>query len=78
MEMNVLVLNSGSSTLKFQLISADLNGTRKKKGERLCRGQIEGIGGEAMFEYTSTNCSKVARKQNDERRAPNRLFGAPR
>ena len=46
--MNVLVLNSGSSTLKFQLIATDLARIAQNKDERLCRGQIEGIGGEAI------------------------------
>ncbi|HEX7286092.1 MAG TPA: acetate kinase [Candidatus Angelobacter sp.] len=46
--MNVLVLNSGSSSLKFQLIATDLGRMRQNKDERLCRGQIERIGGEAI------------------------------
>jgi acetate kinase len=46
--MNVLVLNSGSSTLKFQLIAIDPGWTVQKEDKRLCRGQIEGIGGEAI------------------------------
>lgn len=46
--MNVLVLNSGSSTLKFQLISTDLDHIKQNADERLCRGMIERIGGEAI------------------------------
>lgn len=46
--MNVLVLNSGSSTLKFQLIAADPERIRQNQDERLCRGLIEGIGGESI------------------------------
>ena len=51
--MNVLVLNSGSSSLKFQLISTDLGRIAQNKDDRLCRGHIEGIGGEAFSESVS-------------------------
>ena len=47
--MNVLVLNSGSSTLKFQLIATDLGRISQNNEDRLCRGQIEQIGGEAII-----------------------------
>jgi acetate kinase len=45
--MNVLVLNSGSSSLKFQLIATDLETIKADKDQRLCRGLIEGIGHDA-------------------------------
>jgi acetate kinase len=48
MLMNVLVLNSGSSTLKFQLIATDLAHIQKNEDRRLCRGVVERIGGEAI------------------------------
>lgn len=48
-QMNVLVLNSGSSSLKFQLIATDLDRMRQNNDERLCRGQIEWSGGEAII-----------------------------
>lgn len=47
--MNVLVLNSGSSSLKFQLIATDLERIQKKADQRLCRGVIERIGAEAII-----------------------------
>ncbi|HKO04854.1 MAG TPA: acetate kinase [Candidatus Acidoferrales bacterium] len=47
--MNVFVLNAGSSTLKFQLIATDPERMAENKDERLCRGQIERIGGEAII-----------------------------
>ena len=47
--MNVLVLNSGSSSLKFQVIATDLNRIRDYKDDRICRGEVEGIGGEAII-----------------------------
>lgn len=47
--MNVLVLNAGSSTLKFQLISTDPERIEADDDERLARGVIERIGGEAII-----------------------------
>ena len=47
--MNVLVLNSGSSSLKFQIISTDLEHIEHDKDDRICRGEVEGIGGEAAI-----------------------------
>ena len=46
--MNVLVLNSGSSSLKFQLIATDLDRIKQHQDDRICRGEIEGIGGAAI------------------------------
>lgn len=46
--MNVLVLNSGSSSLKFQVIATDLERMKRDADERLCRGLVERIGGEAI------------------------------
>ncbi|MGD0907923.1 MAG: acetate kinase [Candidatus Acidiferrales bacterium] len=46
--MNVLVLNAGSSSLKFQVIATDLERIRQDCDERLLRGEIERIGGEAI------------------------------
>ena len=50
--MNVLVLNVGSSTLKFQVIRTDLNTLREGRDERLARGIVERIGGEAVLTLT--------------------------
>jgi acetate kinase len=47
--MNVLVLNSGSSTIKFQLIATDLDAIERNADRRLGRGTIERIGGEAII-----------------------------
>ena len=46
--MNVLVLNAGSSSLKFQLIATDREHIQKRTDERICRGEVERIGGEAI------------------------------
>jgi acetate kinase len=47
--MNVLVINAGSSTLKFQLVRTDAERIAAHSDEKLARGQIERIGGEAVF-----------------------------
>jgi acetate kinase len=46
--VNVLVLNAGSSTLKFQLVRTDAERIEAHTDEKLARGQIERIGGEAI------------------------------
>ena len=56
--MKILVLNSGSSSLKFQLIATDLDRMRQNKDERLCRGLIERIGGEAIITVQKPNGPK--------------------
>jgi len=48
--MNVLVLNAGSSSLKFQLIATDLGAIAANNDVRLCRGQIDRFGGEVVIE----------------------------
>jgi acetate kinase len=47
--MNVLALNAGSSTLKFQLVHTDVERIATHTDEKLARGQIERIGGEAIY-----------------------------
>jgi acetate kinase len=47
--MNVLVLNCGSSTVKFQLIATDLDLIAQNADRRLAKGTIERIGGEAII-----------------------------
>jgi len=47
--MNVLVLNLGSSSLKFQVIATDLTRIQQYQDDRICRGGVEGIGGEAII-----------------------------
>ena len=53
--MNVLVVNSGSSTLKFQVIATDLDRIRQDKDDRICRGEVEGIGAEAIIRTKHRN-----------------------
>lgn len=47
--MNVLVLNAGSATLKFQVVVTDADRIATDHDERLIRGQIERIGGESVI-----------------------------
>ncbi len=51
--MNVLVINAGSSSLKFQVIATGESGTQDEGDKRLCRGQVERIGGEAIISAQS-------------------------
>jgi len=53
--MNVLVLNSGSSSLKFQVIATDLERIKAHKDDRICRGEVEGIGGETKIRFQHRN-----------------------
>lgn len=47
--MNILVLNAGSSSLKFQYIQTDENSIEGNADRKLARGGIERIGGEAVI-----------------------------
>jgi acetate kinase len=47
--MNVLVLNCGSSSVKFQLIATDLDAIARSADQRLARGTLERIGGEGII-----------------------------
>ena len=51
--MNILVLNCGSSSLKFQLIATDLERIEQNADKRLAHGQIERIGGAAIITLTA-------------------------
>lgn len=46
--MNVLVLNAGSSSLKFQIIATDPQRIKQDQDDRILRGEVDGIGGEAI------------------------------
>ncbi|QQS47535.1 MAG: acetate kinase [Acidobacteriota bacterium] len=47
--MNVLVLNCGSSTIKFQVVETDIEAIERNDDRKLARGVIERIGGEAIL-----------------------------
>jgi acetate kinase len=46
--MNVLILNCGSSSVKFQLIATDVERIERNTDERLAHGIIERVGGESI------------------------------
>lgn len=47
--MNIIVLNCGSSSLKFQVIETDLDRIKTGSDRRLAKGIIERIGGQALI-----------------------------
>jgi acetate kinase len=57
--MNVLVLNVGSSSLKFQLVRTDQRRLSENQDEKLARGQIERIGGEAVYSIRGADGEQV-------------------
>ena len=57
--MNVLVLNAGSSSVKFQLIGTDESTIAGDAERRLARGQVERIGGEAILTFAGANAPAV-------------------
>lgn len=56
--MNILVLNCGSSSVKFQIIATDLDAIAHDADRRLARGSIERIGGEAIITLQSEGFEK--------------------
>lgn len=51
--MHILVLNVGSSSLKFELIETDATTIANASDRRLAQGQIERIGGEAILTFAT-------------------------
>jgi acetate kinase len=47
--MNVLVLNCGSSSLRFQVIDTDLGAIERDADRRLVQGRVERVGGHALI-----------------------------
>jgi acetate kinase len=56
--MNVLVLNAGSSSLKFQIIATDLKCIQQDKDQRICKGEVERAGGEAIITFQAKDNPK--------------------
>ncbi|HZY41058.1 MAG TPA: acetate kinase [Anaerolineae bacterium] len=59
--MKILVLNVGSSSVKFQLVDTDEAAIAAATDRRLARGQIERIGGEAILTLSATDLEIVRR-----------------
>ena len=49
--MNILVLNCGSSSVKFQIIDTDLDRIEQNTDRRLVRGIVERVGSHALITY---------------------------
>src|SRR5512143_2003954 len=52
--MNILVLNAGSSSLKFQVIRTDEDRIKNDTDQRLAKGLVDRIGGEAVLSFQAT------------------------
>jgi acetate kinase len=57
--MNVLVLNCGSSSLKFQIIQTDLAMIEKDADKQLAKGLIERIGSQALVTLQATGKTPI-------------------
>jgi acetate kinase len=57
--MKVLVLNAGSSSLKFQLVETDEAAIDASSDRRLARGQVERIGGQAIVTLAAGDAPHV-------------------
>jgi acetate kinase len=56
--MNVLVLNCGSSTVKFQIIETDLDRISHDADRRLASGVVERVGGQALLTFQAEGHTK--------------------
>ena len=52
--MNILVLNCGSSSLKFQIIETDLDIIEKNGDQQKAKGLVERIGGQSLVSFQAT------------------------
>lgn len=57
--MNVLVLNCGSSSLRFQVIATDLQAIERDADRRLAQGRVERVGGHALITLQVANRPRV-------------------
>ena len=57
--MNVLVLNCGSSSVKFQIIETDRDRIEQDSDRRLVRGVVERVGSHALITYEVTGRPRV-------------------
>ena len=69
--MNILVLNCGSSSLKFQIIETDLDIIEKNADVQKAKGLVERIGGQSLvsFQATGRPAMKAAIGLRDHRAA---------
>jgi acetate kinase len=74
--MNVLVLNCGSSSIKFQIIETDLDLIEKDTDRRLARGIIERVGSLALINFQVEGGPKIVEDApiRDHRGAVDRIL----
>ncbi len=61
--MKVLVLNCGSSTLKFDLVEMDLaEGSGEHAAPRLAHGMVDRVGRDSAIEFSATSGEQYSRK----------------
>jgi len=74
--MNVLVLNCGSSSIKFQIVETDLDLIEKDTDRRLARGVIERVGSLALISFQAEGGPKVVEDApiRDHRSAIDRIL----
>jgi len=73
--MNVLVLNCGSSTLKFQIIETDAESIERDEDRWLARGVVDRVGGHSLiaFENREGHVLRDAAPVRDHREAIDRV-----
>jgi acetate kinase len=74
--MNVLVLNCGSSSVKFQVVETDLDLIETSTDRRLARGVIERVGSHALITFQAEGSPKVVEDApiRDHRAAVDRIL----
>jgi len=61
--MNVLVLNCGSSSVKFQILETDLELIKEDADRRLASGIVERVGGQALISFQAEGHPKERRAE---------------
>jgi acetate kinase len=74
--MNILVLNCGSSTVKFQVIETDAEQLARDEDRRLASGIVERIGSQALITFQATGHAKERHAEpiRDHRAAIDRIL----
>lgn len=75
--MNVLILNAGSSTLRFQVIRTDPDLMARDEDSRLAHGTVERIGGHAVCTFQAEGQAAVVQDAplRDHRAAVDKVLG---
>lgn len=61
--MNVLVLNCGSSSLKFQIIDTDLEKIEKAEDKMLVKGLVERVGSQSLISFKVPGKTPIKRSE---------------